>query len=231
MSVVNPRPAETINTVGSVDRRSGEHRRKKQALARLVTILDGAAQRRANQSGERTDVQPPVPDSVLLSGGSAGDDSPSDNGAGNGTSLKEAADSQASTNNLQPGKADMPPEQYRQAIKGDLEAQEALAQAGLINQGNIGQLYDDVMSCHQRHQGKGLVSLRICPEAEVTKYWRAVASDQAFSLSQRADEEETDKVNNGADNATGDSGSVDNTAHDTDDVPLHRPECGSRSVA
>ena len=219
MSVVNPRPAETINTVGSVDRRSGEHHCKKQALARLVTTLDGAAQRRANQSGERTDAQPPVPDGVLLSGNSAGDNSPSDNGAGNGTSLKGAADSQASTNSLQPGRADMPPEQYRQAIKGDLEAQEALAQAGLINQGNISQLYDDVMSCHQRHQGKGLVSLRICPEAKVTKYWRAVASDQAFGLNQRADEEEADKVNNGADNATSDSDSTDDTVHDTDDVP------------
>ena len=218
MSVVNPRPVETINTVRSVDRRSGEHHRKRQVLARLVTTLGGAAQRRANQSGERTDVQPPVPDGVLLGGNSAGDDSPSDNGAGNGTSLKEAADSQASTNNLQPGKANMPPEQYRQAIKGDLEAQEALAQAGLINQGNIGQLYDDVMSCCRQHQGKGLVSLRICPEAKVTKYWRAVASDQAFGLNQRADEEETDKVNNGADNATGDSDSTDDTVHDTDDI-------------
>jgi len=204
--------------VESISQLANQHHQKKQALARLVTILDGAAQRRANQSGERTDVQPPVPDSVLLSGNSTGDNSPSDNGIGNGTSLKEVADSQASTNNLQPGKADMPPEQYRQAIRGDLEAQEALAQAGLINQGNIGQLYDDIMSCYQRHQGKGLVSLRICPEAEVTKYWRAVASDQVFGLSQRADEEETDKVNNGADNATGDSDSVDNIAHDTDDI-------------
>ncbi len=194
------------------------HHRKGQALARLVTTLGEAAQHRANQSGERIDVQPLIPDGVFSSN-SAGDNSPSDNGIGNGTSLKEAADSQASTNNLQPGKANMPPEQYRQAIKGDLEAQEALAQAGLINQGNIGQLYDDVMSCHQRHQGKGLVSLRICPEAKVTKYWRAVASDQAFGLNQRADEEETDKVDNGTDNATGDSDSVDNTVHDTDDVP------------
>ena len=197
---------------------TNRHHRKKQALARLVTILDGAAQRRANQSGEKTDVQPPVPDGVLLSGNSAGDDSPSDNGIGNGISLEEVADSQASTNNLQPGEANMPPEQYQQAIKGDLEVQEALAQAGLINQGNIGQLHDDVMSCYQRHQGKGSVSLRICPEAEVTKYWRAVASDQAFGLDQRADEEEADKVNNGADNATGDYDSVDNTAHDTDDI-------------
>ncbi len=196
---------------------ANQHHHKKQVLARLVTILDGSAQRRANQSGERIDVQPLIPDGVL-SGNSAGDDLPSDNGAGNGTSLKEAADSQASTNNLQPGKADMPPEQYRQAIIGDLEAQEALAQAGLINQGNIGQLYDDVMSCCRRHQGKGLVSLRICPEAKVTKYWRAVASDQAFGLSQRADEEDADKVNNGVNGATGDSDSVDNTAHDTDDI-------------
>ena len=192
--------------------------RKKQALARLVTTLGDTTQHRANQSGESAGAQPPAPDSVLLSDNSVGDNSPSDNGIGNGISLKEVVDSQASTNNLQPGKANMPPEQYQQAIKGDLEAQEALAQAGLINQGNIGQLYDDVMSCYQRHQGKGLVSLRICPEAEVTKYWRAVASDQAFSLSQRADEEETDKVNNGADNATGDSDSVDNIAHDTDDI-------------
>ncbi len=197
---------------------TNRHHRKKQALARLVTILDGAAQRRANQSGERTDVQPSVPDGVLLSGNSAGDNSPID-GTGNGISLKEAVDSQASTNNLQPDKANMPPEQYRQAIKGDLEAQEALAQAGLINQGNIGQLYDDVMSCYQQHQGKGLVSLRICPEAEVTKYWRAVASDQAFGLSQRADEKEVDKATDDVDNATGDPGSVDNTAHDTDDIP------------
>ena len=199
---------------------TNRHHRKKQALARLVTTLGEAAQHRANQSGERADAQPPASDDVLLSGNSAGDNSPSDSGTGNSTSPKEAADSQASINNLRPGRADMPPEQYRQAIKikGDLEAQEALAQAGLINQGNIGQLYDDVMSCHQRHQGKGLVSLRICPEAEVTKYWRVVASDQAFSLSQRADEEETDKVNNGADNATGDSDSVDNIAHDTDDI-------------
>ena len=219
MSVVNPRPVETINTVRSVDRRSGERHRKKQALARLVTILDGAAQRRANQSGERTDVQPPVPDGVLLSGNSAGDDSLSDSGTGNGTSLKGNADSQALTNNLRPGRANMSPEQYRQAIRGDLEAQEALAQAGLINQGNIGQLYDDVMSCYQQHQGKGLVSLRICPEAEVTKYWRAVASDQAFGLSQRADEKEVDKATDDVDNATGDPGSVDNTAHDTDDIP------------
>lgn len=119
----------------------------------------------------------------------------------------------------QPGKANMPPEQYWQAIKGDLEAQEALAQAGLINQGNIGQLYDDVMSCCRRHQGKGLVSLRICPEAKVTKYWRAVASDQVFDLDQRADEEETDKVNNGADNATSNSDSTDGAAHDTDGIP------------
>ncbi len=218
MSVVNLRPVETINTVRSVDRRSGEHRRKKQALARLVTILDGAAQRRANQSGERTGAPPLIPDGVFSSN-STGDNSPSDDGTGNGTSLKEVADSQASTNNLQPGKANMPPEQYQQAIKGDLETQEALAQAGLINQGNIGQLYDDVMSCHQQHQGKGLVSLRICPEAKVTKYWRAVASDQAFGLNQRADEEETDKVNNGTDNATSDSDSTDDTAHDTDDIP------------
>lgn len=192
------------------------HHRKRQALARLVTTLDGAAQRRANQSGERIDAQPPVPDGVLLGGNSAGDNSPSDSGTGNGTSLKEVADSQASTNNLQLGKANMPPEQYRQAIKGDLEAQEALARAGLINQGNIGQLYDDIMSCYQRHQGKGLVSLRICPEAKVTKYWRAVASDQAFDLNQRADEEETDKVNNGADNATSDSDSTDDAVPSID---------------
>ena len=113
--------------VESIGQLANQHHQKKQALARLVATLGGAAQL---------------------------------------------------------GKADMPPEQYRQAIKGDLEAQEALAQAGLINQGNIGQLYDDVMSCHQRYQGKGLVSLRICPEAKVTKYWRAVASDQAFGLNQ-----------------------------------------------
>jgi len=194
------------------------HRRKKQALARLVTTLGEVAQHRANQSGERTDVQPPVPDGVLLSDNSAGDNLPSDSGNGNGTSLKEAADSQASTNNLRPVRANMPPEQYRQAIRGDLEAQEALAQAGLINQSNIGQLYDDIMSCHQRHQGKGLVSLRICPEAEVTKYWRAVASDQAFGLNQRADEEETDRANNGVNSATGDSDSTDDTVHDTDDI-------------
>ena len=202
----------------SVGQLADRHYHKKQALARLVTTLGEAAQHRANQSGERIDVQPLIPDGVFSSN-STGDNSPSDDGTGNGTSLKEVADSQASTNNLQPGKANMPPEQYRQAIKGDLEAQEALAQAGLINQGNIGQLYDDVMSCYQRHQGKGLVSLRICPEAEVTKYWRVVASDQAFGLNQRADEEETDKVNNGTDNATSDSDSTDDTAHDTDDIP------------
>ncbi len=196
---------------------TNRHHRKKQALARLVTTLGEAAQRRANQSGERTDALPPIPDGVFSSN-SAGDNSPSDNGTGNGTSLKEVADSQASTNNLRPGRANMPPEQYRQAIRGDLEAQEALAQAGLINQGNIGQLYDDVMSCCWRHQGKGLVSLRICPEAKVTKYWRAVANDQAFGLNQRADEEETDKVNNGADNATSDSDSTDDIVHDTDDI-------------
>ncbi|MFC2447873.1 MAG: hypothetical protein ACFNVL_02895, partial [Candidatus Nanoperiomorbus sp.] len=202
----------------SVGQLAGEHHRKKQALARLVTALGEAAQHRANQGGESADAQPPAPGDVLPSGNSAGNNSPSDNGIGNGTGLKEAADSQASTNNLRPGRANMPPEQYRQAIKGDLEAQEVLGQAGLINPGNIGQLYDDVMSCYQRHQGKGLVSLRICPEAKVTKYWRAVASNQAFGLDQRADEEETDKVNNGTDNATGDSGSVDSTAHDTDDI-------------
>ena len=202
----------------SVGQLIDRHHRKKQALARLVATLGEVAQHRANQSGERTDAPPLIPDGVFSSN-STGDNSPSDNGIGNGISLEEVADSQASTNNLKPGKADMPPEQYRQAIKGDLEAQEALAQAGLINQGNISQLYDDVMSCYQRHQGKGLVSLRICPEAKVTKYWRAVASDQAFGLNQRADEEETDKVNNDADNAAGDPGSVDNTAHDTDDIP------------
>ncbi len=203
----------------SVGQLAGEHHRKKQALARLVTALGEAAQHRANQGGESADAQPPAPGDVLPSGNSAGNNSPSDNGIGNGTGLKEAADSQTSTNNLQPGKANMPPEQYRQAIKGDLQAQEALAQAGLINQGNIGQLYDDVMSYCQRHQGKGLVSLRICPEAKVTKYWRAVASDQVFDLDQRADEEETDKVNNGADNATSNSDSTDDAAHDTDDIP------------
>ena len=203
----------------SVGQLADRHYCKKQALARLVTTLGEAAQHRANQGGESAGAQPPTPDGVLLSGNGAGDNPPGDNGIGNGTSLKEDADSQALTNNLQPGRANMPPEQYRQAVRGDLEAQEALAQAGLINQGNIGQLYDDIMSCYQRHQGKGLVSLRICPEAEVTKYWRAVASDQAFGLNQRADEEETDKVNNDADNAAGDPGSVDNTAHDTDDIP------------
>ena len=97
---------------------TNRHHRKKQALARLVTTLGGAAQRRANQSGERIDAQPPVPDGVLLGGNSAGDNSPSDSGTGNGTSLKEVADSQASTNNLQLGKANMPPEQYPQAIGG-----------------------------------------------------------------------------------------------------------------
>ena len=209
---ITPEPAGAESVGQLADR----HHRKKQALARLVTTLGGAAQRRANQSGERIDAQPPVPDGVLLGGNSAGDNSPSDSGTGNGTSLKEVADSQASTNNLQLGKANMPPEQYRQAIKGDLEAQEALAQAGLINQGNIGQLYDDVMSCHQRHQGKGLVSLRICPEAKVTKYWRAVASDQAFDLNQRADKEETDKVDNGTDNATSDSDSTDDAVPSID---------------
>lgn len=203
--------------VESIGQLANQHHQKKQALARLVTTLDGAAQHRANQIGERTDVQPLIPDGVFSSN-STGDSSPSDNGIGNGISLEEAADSQTSTNNLQPGKANMPPEQYRQAIKGDLEAQEALAQAGLINQGNIGQLYDDVMSYCQRHQGKGLVSLRICPEAKATKYWRAVASDQVFDLDQRADEGETDKVNNGADNATSNSDSTDDAAHDTDDI-------------
>lgn len=193
------------------------HHHKRQALARLVTTLGEAAQHRANQSGESADVQPPAPDGVFSSN-STGDNLPSDNGTGNGISLKEVVDSQALTNNLRPGRANMSPEQYRQAIGGDLEAQEALAQAGLINQGNIGQLYDDVMSCYQQHQGKGLVSLHICPEAEVTKYWRAVASDQAFGLSQRADEKEVDKANNGVNSTTGDSGSVDNTAHDTDDI-------------
>lgn len=197
---------------------TNRHHRKRQALARLVTTLGDTTQHRANQSGERTDAPPLIPDGVFSSN-SVGDNSLSDNGIGNGTSLKEDADGQALTNNLRPGRANMPPEQYRQAIRGDLEAQEALAQAGLINQGNISQLYDDVMSCYQRHQGKGLVSLRICPEAKVTKYWRAVASDQAFGLNQRADEEETDKVNNGADNATSDSDSTDDTAHDTDDIP------------
>ena len=210
---ITPEPAGAESVGQLIDR----HHRKKQALARLVTTLGEAAQRRANQSGERTDAPPLIPDGVFSSN-STGDSSPSDNGIGNGISLKEVADSQASTNNLQPGKANMPSEQYRQAIRGDLEAQEALAQAGLINQGNIGQLYDDVMSCYQRHQGKGLVSLRICPEAEVTKYWRAVASDQAFGLDQRADEEEADKVNNGVNSATSDSGSVNNTVHDTDDI-------------
>ena len=207
-------PSETELVSCCTDR----HHRKKQALARLVATLGEAAQHKANQSGERTDVQPPTPDGILLSGNGVGDNSPSDNDTGNGTSLKEVADSQASTNNLRPGRANMPPEQYRQAIRGDLEAQEALAQAGLINQGNIGQLYDDVMSCCRQHQGKGLVSLRICPEAEVTKYWRAVANDQAFGLNQRADEEEVGKANNGVNSATGDSDSIDNTAHDTDDI-------------
>ena len=202
----------------SVGQPADRHYRKKQALARLVTTLGEAAQHRANQSGERIDVQPLIPDGVFSSN-STGDNLPSDNGTGNGISLKEVVDSQALTNNLRPGRANMSPEQYRQAIRGDLEAQEALAQAGLINQGNIGQLYDDVMSCYQQHQGKGLVSLRICPEAEVTKYWRAVASDQAFGLSQRADEKEVDKATDDVDNATGDPGSVDNTAHDTDDIP------------
>ena len=204
--------------VESIGQLANQHHQKKQALARLVATLGEAAQHRANQSGERTDAPPPIPDGVLLSSSGAGDNSPSDSGIGNDTSLKEVADSQASTNSLRPGRANMPPEQYRQAIRGDLEAQKALAQAGLINQGNIGQLYDDVMSCYQRHQGKGLVSLRICPEAEVTKYWRAVASDQAFGLNQRADEKEVDKATDDADNATSDSGSVDNTAHDTDDI-------------
>ncbi len=92
----------------SVGQLIDRHHRKKQALARLVATLGEVAQHRANQSGERTDAPPLIPDGVF-SGNSAGDNSPSDNGTGNGTSLKEAADSQASTNNLQPGKADMPP--------------------------------------------------------------------------------------------------------------------------
>jgi hypothetical protein len=198
-------PSETELVSCCTDR----HHRKKQALARLVATLGEAARHRANQSGERIDVQSPTPGGVLLSSGGASGNSPSDSGSGNGASLKEVADSQALTNNLRPGRVNMPSEQYQQAIRGDLEAQEALAQAGLINQGNIGQLYDDVMSCYQRHQGKGLVSLRICPEAEVTKYWRAVASDQVLGLNKRVNEE-------GVDKATDD---VDNTAHDTDDIP------------
>ena len=124
-------PSETELVSCCTDR----HHRKKQALARLVTTLDGAAQHGANQSGGRTDAPPPVPDGVLLSGNSTGDDLPSDNGTDNGTSLKEVADSQASTNNLRPGRANMPPEQYRQAIRGDLEAQEALASGGTDQSG------------------------------------------------------------------------------------------------
>lgn len=208
-------PSETELVSCCADRRH----RKKQALARLVATLGEAARHRANQGGESAGAQSPTPGGVLLSSGGASGNSPSDSGSGNGASLKEVADSQALTNNLRPGRVNMPPEQYRQAIRGDLEAQEALAQAGLINQGNIGQLYDDIMSCYQRHQGKGLVSLRICPETEVTKYWRAVASDRAFGLDKRVDEEGVDKVTDDVDNVTGDSGSVDNTAHDADDIP------------
>ena len=63
--------------VESIGQLANQHHQKKQALARLVATLGGAAQL---------------------------------------------------------GKANMPPEQYRPAIKGDLEAQEALARAGLINQ-------------------------------------------------------------------------------------------------
>lgn len=208
-------PSETELVSCCADRRH----RKKQALARLVATLGEAARHRANQGGESAGAQSPTPGGVLLSSGGASGNSPSDSGSGNGASLKEVADSQALTNNLRPGRVNMPPEQYRQAIRGDLEAQEALAQAGLINQGNIGQLYDDIMSCYQRHQGKGLVSLCICPETEVTKYWRAVASDRAFGLDKRVDEEGVDKVTDDVDNVTGDSGSVDNTAHDADDIP------------
>ncbi|MCG5106197.1 hypothetical protein MBO12_04200, partial [Candidatus Saccharibacteria bacterium] len=44
--------------VESIGQLANQHHQKKQALARLVTTLGGAARRRANQSGERTDVQP-----------------------------------------------------------------------------------------------------------------------------------------------------------------------------
>jgi len=40
-----------------------------------------------------------------------------DNGTGNGISLKEVVDSQALTNNLRPGRANMSPEQYRQRLE------------------------------------------------------------------------------------------------------------------
>ena len=56
---------------------------------------------------------------------------------------------------------------------GTIPLQENLYQAGLINNDNIGRLYHQLVQNHRWYDDeiRG-ISLNICPESEVTKYWR-----------------------------------------------------------
>lgn len=56
---------------------------------------------------------------------------------------------------------------------GTIPLQENLYQAGLINNDNIGRLYHQLVQNHHWYDDeiRG-ISLNICPESEVTKYWR-----------------------------------------------------------
>ena len=56
---------------------------------------------------------------------------------------------------------------------GTIPLQENLYQAGLINNDNIGRLYHQLVQNHHWYDDEICgISLNICPESEVTKYWR-----------------------------------------------------------
>ena len=73
-----------------------------------------------------------------------------------------------------------------------LYLQDNLYRAGLINDDNIGRLYcqllkEDLPPSYSRPELEYAISLNLCPESEVTKYWRQLQIARSFGVTSPAD--------------------------------------------
>ena len=73
-----------------------------------------------------------------------------------------------------------------------LYLQDNLYRAGLINDDNIGRLYcqllkEDLPPSYSRPELEYAISLDLCPESEVTKYWRQLQIARSFGVTSPAD--------------------------------------------
>ncbi len=73
-----------------------------------------------------------------------------------------------------------------------LYLQDNLYRAGLINDDNIGRLYcqllkEDLPPSYHRPELEYAISLNLCPESEVTKYWRQLQIARSFGVTSPAD--------------------------------------------